>query len=329
MGKLLYSVDDANNLINRGAKCVFAGSHKLLQSLEKGNWIGGSTYYCISGGKGISGGEFLFVEEIPDFCEEIKIKYYNINALKNVYQDMYDNGFSVILIPYESNTHFKYPIEVVNYPLFATKPLIGWITGVSLNNENKLIPSIYDGQSKRFYDDGAMVMHVKLPENKLADLKVANIFESTHGNPLEFREEGFNIRNVIVNEREYNFVDYIKENKIDIRFPLVGTLAGTIPTIVSFKEIDEKEKIVRLYAPLYKKIQYRLATPVEHYYDMLIKNITEEDHFVLPVICILHFLYGALENKMSYKIPDAPTTFGEIAHILVNQTLTYLSIYDI
>jgi hypothetical protein len=329
MAKLLFNVDDANDLINRGAKLVFAGSHKLLQSLEEGNWIGGSTYYCTSAGKGIADKDFLFVQEIPDYCKEIKIKYYNIASLKNIYQDMYDNGFSIILIPFESKTHFKYPIEVVNYPLFATKPLIGWIAAASLNDKKKLKPSVCDGQNKGFYDDGAVVMHVKLPENKLADLKVVNMFELTYGQVLEFKEEGFNIKNVIVSDREYNFVDYLKENNIDIRFPLVGALAGTIPTIVSFKEIDEKEKVVRLYAPLYKKIQYKLAKAEGNYYDMLIKNIQEENNFILPVICILHFLYGDLANKISHEIPDAPTTFGEIAHILVNQTLTYLSIYDI
>jgi hypothetical protein len=329
MAKLLFNVEDANVLINRGTKLVFAGSHKLLQLLEEGNWIGGSTYYCISAGKGIGDKDFLFVQEIPDYCEETKIKYYNKDSFKNVYHDMYDNGFSIVLIPFESNTHFKYPIEVVNYPLFATKPLVGWIAGVPLNDEKKLKPSVYDGQNKGFYDDGAVVMHVKLPDNKLADLKVVNMFELTYGQVLEFKEEGFNIKNVIVNDREYNFVDYLKENNIDIRFPLVGNIASTIPTIVSFKEIDEKEKVVRLYAPLYKNIKYKLAKAEGNYYDMLIKNIQKENNFVLPVICILHFLYGDLANKLSHEIPDAPTTFGEIAHILVNQTLTYLSIYDI
>jgi hypothetical protein len=242
---------------------------------------------------------------------------------------MFDNGFSIILIPYESKTHFKYPIDVIKYPLFATKPLIGWIAGAPLDNKSKLHAAVYDGENKKVYNDGAVVMHVQLPDIKLADLKVCNIFKASEEYALEFNEEGFNIEKVSVNGKVQNFIEFIKEKNIDIRFPLVGTLSNAIPTIVSFKEIDEVRKTVKLYAPVYDNIKYSLAKQENNYFDMLIRNIPEENNFNLPCICILHYLYGELNSKSTARIPDAPTTFGEIAHILVNQTLTYLSIYDV
>ena len=329
MEKLLIDIEEANKLIKSGKNFIISGTHEYLNSLEKGNWIGGTTYYCFSGGRSVDNRDFLYVQEIPSYCEGVKIKYYDLNTLQYVYQDMFDNGFSIILIPYESKTHFKYPIDVINYPCFAIKPLIGWIAGVPLDNKSKLYPAIYDGENKKVYNDGAVVMHVQLPDNKLADLKVCNIFKASEEYTLEFNEEGFNIEKVLINGKEQNFVEFIKEKNIDVKFPLVGTLANTIPTIVSFKEIDEARKTVKLYAPVYNNIKYSLAKPEKNYFDMLVRNIPKENNFTLPYICILHHLYGELNTKTTDKIPSAPTTFGEIAHILVNQTLTYLSIYDV
>jgi hypothetical protein len=329
MKKCLYTVEETNRLLKEGKKLIIAGSHNYLRLLEQGGWIGGSAYYCFAEGKGIESREFLFVQEIPPYCKEIEIKCYDINSLENIYLDMFDNGFCIILIPFESKTHFKYPVEVINYPLFATKPLLGWISGIPLDNEKNLKAIVYDGWSKQEYYDGAVVMHVKLPDNKLADVKVCNVFEAAGKYELEFNEEGFNIEKVSVNGKEQNFIEFIKEKNIDIRFPLVGTLFNAIPTIVSFKEINEKEKKVKLYAPVYKGIKYDLAKQEESYYDMLIKNIQIEDNFILPNLCVLHFVYAELQKKHTDKIPNAPATFGEIAHILVNQTLAYLSIYDV
>lgn len=329
MKKFLYTVEEANKLIIAGKKLVIAGSHNYLKMLEKGSWIGGTSYYCFTGGTGVDCRDFLFIQEIPSYCEEIKIKYYDLNNLKNIYLDMFDNGFSVILIPFESKTHFKYPIDVINYPFFATKPLIGWIAGVPLDNKNNLKAIVYDGSNKDSFPDGAIVMHIKLPQNKLADVKVCNVFEAAGEHDLEFCEEGFNIKTLIVKDKKYNFIDYIKSNNLDIKFPLVGNLANAIPTISSFKEIDESGQIVKLYAPVYRGIKYGLARQEKNYFEMLIKNIHIENNFILPSLCILHFVYGELQNKHTNKIPDVPTTFGEIAHILVNQTLTYLTIYDV
>jgi hypothetical protein len=327
MSKFIYTVDEANKLINEGKKLVVAGSNNYLKLLDKGNWIGGTSYYCISEGSGIGDKDFLFIQEIPQYCEEIKIIYYDLNNLKHIYADMYDNGFSVIIIPYESKMHFKYPVEIINYPFFATKPLIGWIAGIKLNNST-MKAFIYDGSGKDCYSEGAIVMHVKLPENKLADVKVCNIFEPAGEHELEFLEEGFNVTTVSIDGEKYNFVDYIKTHNIDIRFPIVGTLSNAIPTISSFKAIDEEKKIVKLYAPVYKGIKYDLAKQSENYFNMLIDHIPNENNFILPYLCILHFIYGELDKKCDIKVPDAPTTFGEIAHVLVNQTLTYLTIYD-
>lgn len=43
--------------------------------------------------------------------------------------------------------------------------------------------------------------------------------------------------------------------------------------------------------------------------------------------CILNFLYGGLEGERALPI-GGPATFGEIAYVLLNQTLVYMEIDD-
>ena len=54
-----------------------------------------------------------------------------------------------------------------------------------------------------------------------------------------------------------------------------------------------------------------------------------ESNIYLLFICIMHYIYGKPEVKKNKKIPVCFTTFGEIAHILLNQTLVHLSVHNI
>jgi hypothetical protein len=43
--------------------------------------------------------------------------------------------------------------------------------------------------------------------------------------------------------------------------------------------------------------------------------------------CVLNYVHGKLEGDQFIPMPG-PATFGEIAHVLANQTLVYLTIRD-
>jgi hypothetical protein len=51
------------------------------------------------------------------------------------------------------------------------------------------------------------------------------------------------------------------------------------------------------------------------------------ENIIASCNCILNYLYSELEGKKTGKV-TGPITFGEIAYVLVNQTMVYLSVED-
>jgi len=327
--KHMFSVSEVNSMVANGKRLIIAGDKSLLDQIIKGNWIGGTSTYFVTEERGITTSELLFVQEIPDYCEDIKIIQYNEQTVSNVYNDAYDNGFSVILIPYGGDILSSFALNVASYPLFASKPLIGWITGFPLETLSDKGAKVFDGKSQTSFFNNAIVLHVKLPKNKIADIDVYNVFDEGSGNEITFQNSGFSQQNVYVNNQLINFYEYIRSEKIDIKYPLVGKMSNGINTIVSFKELSEEKKMVYLYTPVFKDVTYKIAEADENYIDNLLSNMPlEKDKILLPYICILHYVYGELEGKINRKIPECPATFGEIARILLNQTLVCLKVYD-
>ena len=70
---------------------------------------------------------------------------YDIASIKNVYKDGYENGYTVLIIPGLSDAHLSFAINAPDYKQFATKPLIGWISGVQLDELSKVSPKTYFG----------------------------------------------------------------------------------------------------------------------------------------------------------------------------------------
>jgi hypothetical protein len=81
---------------------------------------------------------------------------------------------------------------------------------------------------------------------------------------------------------------------------------------------------VRFYAPVQGGIEYRQTAPLKDYRQQLMAHLATNP--VQPVFacnCILNYLYAGLEGDQPIAI-GGPATFGEIAYILLNQTLVYL-----
>jgi hypothetical protein len=86
---------------------------------------------------------------------------------------------------------------------------------------------------------------------------------------------------------------------------------------------------VEFFAPVFAGIQYRFANPVEDYIQSFGQQLAKmkDTPVTLSCNCILNYLYAELEGKQTGGIVG-PITFGEIAYILLNQTLVYLSVTD-
>jgi len=154
-----------------------------------------------------------------------------------------------------------------------------------------------------------------------------NAFEPSKTVTIEVEETGFVFSDCIINGEKRNLYEYIEEQKIDIRFPLVCDYSGaTINT--SFQRIEEGTKEVVFYAPLFKDKKYLLAKPLDNYVEVFRKKVAQaninKEAMIYNCNCILNYLYGDLENNdIGFS---GPTTFGEIAYQLINQTFTYLLI---
>ena len=183
-----------------------------------------------------------------------------------------------------------------------------------------------NGFTGEVYTDKAIALHSDIPQGKVAQIGIINIFSQGQGDSLEFEEEGFNIKNCIVNGKKVSFAKYVTDNKIDTKLPMVGNFSGAMVN-VSFQSIDANADIVHLYAPVFKNMVYKIAAPVGDYsqaFEKALKKLGDKQ-VVFSCNCILNYLYGELEGKKTGNA-TGPITFGEVAYQLLNQTLVYVEV---
>ena len=325
----LYDVDIVAEKIASGALLSLAGSEKALAKLPAGRWIGGSIPYFMAEAGGCRDDDKVFATEIADDANTVEIKRYTSESLREVYNDAPENGFSLIIIPAGSKAHSSFALEASDYPGFTTKPLVGWIAGVAVEDIGSAQPVLYDGTCREAISDGAVVMHVGLPAHKYAEISILNSFAQGGGDVIRFLEDGFSASKAIVNGETCSFVDYLNAHKFDARFPLVADYGGAMIN-TSFQKVDADSGEVTFYAPVFRGIDYRVAAaPHLDYvadFDEQIQQI-DSANMLWSCNCILNYLYAGLEGKRTGSAVG-PMTFGEIAYQLVNQTMVYLSVFE-
>ncbi len=321
--KHMHSFEEVKTMIENGDKLLLAGDKTLLSKLPAGNWIGGTIPYFMADEGGIVTKDKIYVDKIPDYVQNIMIKEYNDDNIQRVFSDMYDNGYSVIILPAFSNTHFSFALKAPTFDNFAMSPLIGWVSGFLLD----------DNDSAYVYGNGiesnknAIVMHIELPEDKYAHIEIVNIFKQGNGDIIEFPETGFSTTTAIINGKSVNFAEYLRENNVDIKLPLVADYMGTMVN-VSFQSIEND--LVKFYAPVFNGIKYKLAENVDDYINEFTNNLPIQisDKIQFSCNCILNFIYSDLQGKQTSNI-TGPITFGEIAYQLLNQTMVSIVIENI
>jgi len=327
MKPVMYEKNAVTAMIAAGKNLLLAGDEKSLRDLPLGSWIAGTIPYFMGEQGGVFTRDQIYVTELPDYALKTRVKIYDETNIHHVYNDAPQRGFSVIIIPASCPTHFTFALNAPGFPGFATRPLIGWIAGVALDEE-KAIPKVFDGTQGRSLENGAVVLHVELPASKLVEIDMVNIFEPGEGDTITFPQDGFSATNALINGQTKNFADYLTENAIDIKLPLVANLYGAMINI-SFQSIDSAKKQVNFYAPVFMGIRYKIAKPVGDYVSHFLAEVPEGvgDNLFFSCNCILNYLYADLEGKKTANF-TGPITFGEIAYQLLNQTMTYLTIED-
>ena len=327
--KVLFTVNEVSAMINQGKKLLLAGDESLIRQLPAGQWIAGTIPYFMAEEGGLETKERLLVNEVPSYITDLKIKKYTADSVANVYKDAPQNGFSVIIIPAFSRTHFSFALNAPQYPNFATSQLIGWISGVHLDDLATQKPKVACGENTEILDDGAVVMHISLPASKYADINIINIFNQGTGDTITFPADGFSATEAEINGKKMSFADYLTANKIDTRLPLVADYCGAMINI-SIQTIDQQQNRVTFYAPVFKGVEYKIAAPIADYITAFTKQLPkgEAAQIFFSCNCILNYVYSELAGKKTGEV-TGPITFGEIAYQLLNQTLAYISIKDL
>ena len=321
---MLLSVAQANEIIERGAPLIIAGSSAALAALKRGNWIGGSIPYFITAEGGVCDRTKVFVDEIALPHGRWSIKTYHAMALSRLASDAFNNGFSYIIIPANSAAHLEYAMHAAEYPGIFQKPVIGWISGVHLADLAFEAPVAVDGRSGLAQSTEAIVLHIELPPQLQVKVKTVNLFQPGTGPTLRFTEPGFSAASAWVDGRPVELARFMKERGWDSSLPLVADYAGTRVN-VSIKTISERSGRVSFYAPVFPGVDYRQAAPVADYAAGFSALVPKGIAPVLSCNCVLNYVYGQLEGRHTGPF-TGPATFGEIAHLLLNQTLVYLAV---
>ena len=319
---MLLTFDETAGMISDGKTLHIAGTEDLLKKLPKGNWIGGSTEYFMARGGGKVTSEKLFVDVLP--FDEFKISVYDDCSISNVAKDAYDNGFSIVILPFDSTIHKTYAGDAPSFEGMFIKNIVGWVSGLNLSAAGQT-PIAVNGREGGVFPDKAVVMHLAVPDGKVVNVGIVNIFNQDEDAPvIEFNEEGFSAETCTIDGTEANLADYVAQNGIDIKLPLVGEYSG-IGVNISFKSIENG--VVNFYAPVFPGIKYKTAKPIKNYEEEFHERLAKLKgvEAVFSCNCILNFLYGELEGK-DIETFFGPITFGEVAYQLVNQTLVYVTV---
>jgi hypothetical protein len=327
--QVLHSIDETRAKIASGRRLLLAGDEELLRALPRGEWIAGTIPYFMTEAGGLSTKEKIFVTELPDYVREVSLRVYDDRTIANVYNDIPRDGFAVIILPAASSVHSSFALGAPTYASFGIRPLIGWVAGTHLSQIGTVAPKVLSGDSLRPLEDQAVVMHVRLPRNKAAEIGIVNIFQQGQGDVITFEQSGFKVNAALVNGRRINFAAYVTEKGLDTRLPLVADYCGTSINI-SFQAVDPKKGEVALYAPVFSGIEYRHARPITDYVTEFVSSLPRESAsgLVFSCNCILNYLHSKLEGRQTGNV-TGPITFGEIAYQLMNQTMVYIEVMDL
>lgn len=328
MNSIFLNLADLTKLVQSGKTLLLAGDEEILKKVPRGNWIGGTIPYFISSDGGVVARDKVFVTELPDYIQNFEVHTYDEQKVENIYAEAPEHGFSFAIFPATSPVHLSFAINAPNFKNFGLRPLVGWVSGVHLSDIGKITPKTFNGLTGEISDKKAIVLRAILPSDRAVDIGIVNIFSQGEGDTLVFKENGFLAKDVLVNGERMNFAEYLLERKSDIKLPLVADYCGANVN-VSFQGIDEKNKTVNFYAPVFKDVQYKQAKPVSDYVKEFISSLPNDaSKIFFSCNCILNFLYSELEGKTTGGIVG-PVTFGEIAYQLLNQTMVYMTIEKI
>ena len=303
MKPVMYQKEAVATMIAAGKKLLLAGDEDPPAQPSARGLDRGTIPYFMGEEGGVFTRDQIYVTELPNYVLKVEVKIYTEADIAQVYNDAPHHGFSVIIIPASCQTHFAFALNAPGFPGFATRPLIGWVAGVNVM-EREATPKVFDGTCCEALSNGAVVLHVELPASKLVEIGIVSIFEQGDGDTITFPEDGF-ATTACINGEARNFADYLLENAIDTKLPIVADLYGAMIN-TSFQSLDFAKRQVTFYAPGIAGVRYKLAsrsaTTLASSWPKAPDGVGSGLFFACN--CVLNYLYAGLEGR---KIAISPT----------------------
>jgi len=337
------------DMIRSGETLMLSGTEEVLTGLPNGNWVGGTSSYFMCKDGGQKNTDKIFVMKLPEGAKLEQVKFYDAEHLADISKESPNNGFTYLLMPFGTKAHLDYAEKAPFFPGQFNKITIGWVAGVALEDIGKKTTKVFNGVNGQVSETDALAMHCGLPATKYAMISTINIYEADKKATIVFPNSGFEVGNCFVNGEPTNIVKYMKENNIDIKYPIVAnfqfgsavskrldtsgyTSFTEYPTVpdhsgnyvnISFAGI--KDDKAQLYAPVFRDVKYYFSKPADYLTEFNKNATAASEELALSFSCILNYVNSNLEGKVT-KGMYGPFTFGEIAYQLLNQTLVYLDI---
>ena len=314
------------NMISAGDYLLISGDEDVLQGLPAGNWIAGTIPYFMSESGGKVDRDNLYVSKLSGFNGNLpRLTLYDTSNISRIAEESPEHGFTFLILPAHSDVHMSYAEGAPEFPNMFYSPIMGWIAGSHLDDLGKRKPKTGFGSAGGMLSEThAAAMHVPLPASQVANINIINLFSQGSGAAIRFPASGFSASACVIDGVERNLAEYIAENKIDTKMPLVADYSG-IPVNVSIQDVTNDS--VKFYAPVFSDRDYRFANPVLDYVGEFEKALqdTQAGKNLYSCNCILNYLYSELDGKKTGNL-TGPFTFGEVAYQLVNQTMVYLTL---
>ncbi|MGC4051590.1 MAG: hypothetical protein QM757_19740 [Paludibaculum sp.] len=321
---MLQSIEEVAQEIRQGTPLLLAGNEIALRSLPQGNWIAGTTVYFMDREGGVCSRDRIFATHLPACASGARIQVHSTASLPHLLDDAPENGYTALILPAGSAIHAAYAHDAALYPGMFVKPVVGWVAGASFEGAAKLTPKVIDGSTGECSRTQAVAMHVELPAGKLAELEIVNVFRPGGGAALQFPQTGFQASTCLVDGSSVPFAQYLERTHSDLRLPLTADYNGSIIN-VSIESLDTQTGIVKFYAPVFEGVEYRLAAPLPGYGSAFDGFLEDHATPAFACNCVLNYLYCHLEGRAAGAV-TGPVTYGEIANLLLNQTLVRLFI---
>ena len=249
-GSTLRSIPEVQSAIAAGESMFLAGSREALSQLPAGKWIGGSICYFMTGEGGQLSEDRIFVTSVPEFALGAVAADYGPQDLAQLYSDAPANGFTFVVMPAGTDVLKTFAEHAPDYDGFLLRPVVGWVAGVRTDRIGEEPPVVINGQTGNLFEDRCVALHVSLPDNKMADLDIVNIFAGDGEDVIRFDKAGFDATECLINGKPANLADYLVRKEIRTEFPLVGDYNGSSIN-VSFQKVDEAAHTVEMYAPVF------------------------------------------------------------------------------